>query len=73
MNNVIIVPQLQSRSGYIEIIDDNGDHVYQATQETEEKLKLQENNEALKIQISSMEQSSYLFQQAMLAYVEGLS
>mgnify|MGYP001298720411 CR=1 FL=1 len=41
-DNVITIPQLLPRNGYVEIIDDNGNHVYQATQETEEKLKLQD-------------------------------
>lgn len=32
-------PQLPSKSGYVEVIDENGNHVYKPTAETEERLQ----------------------------------
>ena len=34
---IITKPQLPAKAGYVEIIDDNGNHVYAATQETIDK------------------------------------
>lgn len=58
MNNIITSPQLQSRSGYIEVIDENGNHVYQYTQETEEKLKLQSDLENAKLQLKQADDTA---------------
>ena len=34
---MIITPELPARAGYVEIIDENGEHVYAPTQETIDK------------------------------------
>lgn len=34
-------PQLPAKAGYVEIVDENGNHVYAPTQETIEKQKQQ--------------------------------
>ena len=34
---VVTRPQLPAKAGYVEIIDENGNHVYEPTQETIEK------------------------------------
>ena len=34
---MVITPQLPARAGYVEIIDENGNHVYVPTQETIDK------------------------------------
>lgn len=34
-------PQLPAKAGYVEIVDENGNHVYTPTQETIEKQKQQ--------------------------------
>lgn len=34
---MIITPNLPARAGYVEIIDENGNHVYAPTQETIDK------------------------------------
>lgn len=37
--NEIFSPSLPPKNGYIEAIDENGEHIYVPTPETEEKLK----------------------------------
>ena len=34
---MLFTPQLPARAGYVEIIDENGNHVYEPTQETIDK------------------------------------
>ena len=34
---VVTTPQLPAKAGYVEIIDENGNHVYASTQETIDK------------------------------------
>lgn len=38
---VVTKPQLPAKAGYVEIVDENGNHVYVPTQETIEKQKQQ--------------------------------
>lgn len=38
---MIITPKLPAKAGYVEIIDDAGNHAYQPTQETIDKQKQQ--------------------------------
>lgn len=35
----ITKPQLPPKAGYVEVVDENGNHVYKATAETEAQLK----------------------------------
>lgn len=37
---IITKPQLPAKAGYVEIIDENGNHVYAPTQETIDKQKM---------------------------------
>lgn len=39
---MVITPTLPAMAGYIEIVDDVGNHVYKPTQDTIDKQKLQE-------------------------------
>lgn len=38
----ITKPQLPPKAGYVEVVDENGNHVYKATAETEAQLKREE-------------------------------
>ena len=38
----ITKPQLPPKAGYVEVIDEDGNHVYKATTETEAQLKREE-------------------------------
>lgn len=39
MNQAITKPLLPPRAGYVEVIDDSGNHVYAPTEETKTKLE----------------------------------
>lgn len=57
-------PLLPPKTGYVEVIDDNGRHVYKPTRETEEKLKQQEEARAM---------SDRLYDEMAAAYQEGVT
>lgn len=40
---IVTTPQLPAKTGYVEIIDENGNHVYAPTQETIDKQKMNDN------------------------------
>jgi len=58
MDYVITKPELPTINGYIEVIDDSGNHVYQATQETEEKLKLQSDLAQAQLQLQQADDTA---------------
>lgn len=47
-------PLLPPKAGYVEVIDENGNHVYKPTPETEEKLKQQEDLTETQSKVNSM-------------------
>ena len=58
MNNIITSPKLPPRKDSVEVIDENGNHVYQLTQKAEEKLQLQSDLKNVKLQLQQSDDTA---------------
>lgn len=65
--NVIVNPILPAKAGYVEVIDENGNHVYKPTSET---LKAQKEKEEMYNEIDAKIASVY--DEMAAAYQEGV-
>lgn len=66
MENVITRPLLPPRAGYVEVIDENGNHVYKPTPETEAKIQQEAELRALQTELTAM------YDEMAAAYKEGV-
>ena len=71
---VITNPQLPPKAGYVEVIDENGNHVYRPTPETAEQLKKDAELEELRKTVKELsEQSTSVYDEMAAAYQEGVN
>ena len=54
MSQPITRPLLPPKAGYVEVIDENGNHVYKPTPETERRLKQEAEGQALQTSVNQM-------------------
>lgn len=54
MSNLITTPSLPPKDGYVEVINEKGEHVYVPTPETLEKLKMENEMKELQTALYSL-------------------
>ena len=67
MSQPITRPLLPPKAGYVEVIDENGNHVYKPTPETERRLKQEAELQTLVTEITGV------YDELAAAYMEGVN
>lgn len=70
---MITKPMLPPKAGYVEVIDENGNHVYKPTQETMEKLKAEDRVATLENDKAEKAEVQAVWDSMAAAYSEGVN